>query len=164
VAWTGTFSPHHRVVTLLRNLLGRWRRVYHVWPPSSPHGACALAPRAVVRNLYGDECVMSWRALHGRAATGRDAAVLQRLVLLEFGVTTVTRETKIHRPCISRLDLHWAAGLAEYGVAPNWFKRVRGRWRLVYAWGSSPGRNRTPRAIILSLGSCVGYWPSDFGV
>ena len=145
---------------LFRRSQGDWHLIYRIsghgleGGRASADGACAVAPGAVVRVLYGYRCSFTCQ-LHARPAPGADRHAMQK-ALTSWSVGSTLGPQRIGRACISRVDPKWAAA---NGTTLVWFKRYS-TWRVVYADGD-PGP-KPPHAIVLSLGSCVGYFPSDF--
>jgi hypothetical protein len=147
-------------VSLLHRSRGHWRVAYDIGQgdTASADGACAVAPKVIVRDLYGYRCSFTWAQLHARRATHAEARLLQAaldryLRGFSFG------SNLLNRACVSRAAPNWA-GATGYDVPFVWFQRKSLRWRVTYMEG-----DQTPRpshAVLLSLGSCVGYFPSDY--
>ena len=161
VRWNNVADPKRWFTrSLFRRSQGRWHLIYRIsgygleGGRASADGACAVAPNAVVRILYGYTCSFTWRQLHARPAPSADRRSMQKALSWSFG-STLGRQ-RLGQACISRVDPTWAAA---NGTTLVWFKKYS-NWRIVYADGD-PGP-KPPHAIVLSLGSCVGYFPSDF--
>jgi hypothetical protein len=129
-----------------------WKIAYIKDIDQSADGACAFAPAAVIRSLYGTKCP-SWRALHARRATKREAKEMLR-AYLEGPPGTPEKQWRyysIANPCVSRLDKSWAgAGIGtKQGAGQEFFfRKVSGHW----VW-----KRAVPRRIILSVAACVEF-------
>jgi hypothetical protein len=106
--------------------------------------------------LYHYRCSFTEAQLHAEPATTAEAHLLQVVLSRYFAGSTLGPQ-HLGRACISRVDPSWAAAS---GTGLVWFRSTRSRWPVSYAEGD-PGP-KPPHAILLSLGSCVGYVPSDY--
>jgi hypothetical protein len=148
---------------LLQRRTGRWKVIYVGSVGAPKDGGCAYAPAAVVRDLYTITCP-SPRAVHARRATSAEAAALFAVFRRDPLTRNVHGAPGLHlaETCVSRLDARWAGAIAELpdtGIVV-WFHKTQPGWRVVRfdRSGTLP-----PRAIILSLASCVGYSAAQYG-
>ncbi len=164
VAWGHPADPVGWLHTsLYGRSRGHWHLLYWIEGPrghqASPDGACAVASAAIVWMLYHYRCSFTYAELHGRPATTTEAEALQ-LTLIRYSSGSTLGPQRIRNACISRVDPAWAAANgANHSTGLVWFRRARSKWHVAYQEGGSP---KPPHAILLSLGSCVGYFPSDF--
>jgi hypothetical protein len=144
-----------------------WKIAYIKDIDQRADGACAFAPAAVIRTLYGTKCP-SWRALHARRATKREANEMLRAYF--DGPPKMPdkerRDYSIANPCVSRLDKSWAgAGIGSNQGAGQvfFFRRINDHWK----WVSPPPLRLTPsvvpKRIILSLAACGGFSAALYG-
>lgn len=161
VGWAHAADPANWLHTsLFRRVRSQWRLLYWIEGPrghqASADGACAVAPSAVVFALYHYRCSFTAAQLHAAPATATQARDLQAVLSRYYAGSTLGPQ-HLGRACISRVDTHWAAAS---GTGLVWFRETQSGWRVAYENGD-PGP-RPPHAILLSLGSCVGYFPSDY--
>ena len=169
VGWTGPDDPRGWVtIVIFGRSHGRWQILYDVSGRSpagrrvQADGACAVAPAAMVRDLYHFRCSFSWRELHGRPATASEAGSLQ-MALNRYFAGSVDLHPRVRRACVSRVTPRWTASDTSQGgfsVGFVWFEKKQNGWRVEHIEGDPTPR--PPHAIVLSLGSCVGYFPSDY--
>jgi len=151
-------------VNLFRRVSGHWRFIYEIGgrPPgygrARADGACAVAPARIVQDLYGYRCSFTWRQLHARPATRDETRLLQAALDRYYGGSSFGRQHLI-RACVSRVAPAWAAGQDTLGLY-EWFKKRSRGWVVVHSEGDTTPT--PPHAVVLSLGSCVGYFPSDY--
>lgn len=163
----GYASIHWGYRTALNNSLfqlagGSWKVLWTRESEAPADGACVYVPAQVARDLLRVTCPAE-AALHARPATKAEAALL-RTSFRASPVTPYSKTAKaLSHVCISRLSPVWAGALAEFpdtsGVV--WFKRAS-IWKVVdetlFGRGTPP-----PPNVVLSLASCVGYNPAEFG-
>jgi hypothetical protein len=142
---------------------GQWRPRNLVSVGAPVDGGCAYAPAAVMRDLYRITCPPT-RALHARRATSSEAGVFTSVFKRAPRTRRVRNAPAVHlaRACVSRLDARWAGALAEFPdtAIVAWFEKENGTWRVARFGRSGPP---PPRAIVLSLASCVGYEAAEYG-
>jgi hypothetical protein len=157
----GVGTSNDDLLLQLRGGLWTVRNIVSIGAP--PDGGCAYAPAAVVHDLYKITCPPP-RALHARRATSAESAAL----LTVFRHDPLTRKVRgapglhLAHTCVSRLDTRWAGAIAEFpdtGMVV-WFHKTQSGWHVARfdRSGTLP-----PRAIILSLASCVGYSAAQYG-
>lgn len=161
VGWAHAADPPDWLYTsLYRTAGGHWHLLYWIegrrGHQTSPDGACAVAPTSVVWLLYHYRCSFTYAQLHARPVTSAEAHTLQH-VLSAYFVGSTLGPQHLGRACVSRVDSSWAAAS---GTDLVWFRKTDSKWRVFYSNGDPPPR--PPNAILLSLGSCVGYFPSDW--
>jgi hypothetical protein len=148
---------------LLQRHGDRWTVSNIVSVGAPKDGGCAYAPAAVMHDLYKITCPPP-RALHARRATSAESAAF----LTVFRHDPLTRKVRgasglhLAHTCVSRLDTRWAGAIAELpdtGIVV-WFHKTQTGWHVARfdRSGTLP-----PRAIILSLASCVGYSAAQYG-
>jgi hypothetical protein len=140
-----------------------WKVVWTRQSEQPADGACIYVPAPVAHDLLHVTCPPAAK-LHARDAT----AVEQKLMRSGFRSSAVTPYAKsssgLTHACISKLSPAWAAAEADFPSGSSvyvWFKHGRG-WKPVFESliqrGAAP-----PPAVVLSLASCVGYNPAEFG-
>lgn len=141
---------------------GHWKVVWTRESEQPADGACVYVPAPVARDLLKINCP-SDVALHARAATADEAGLLKA----SFRSSKVTPYGKsalaLTHPCVSRLSPDWAAAIAQFSGTSGvvWFKHGS-NWRVVAE--TLFGRGTPPsHVVVLSLASCAGYNPSEFG-
>jgi hypothetical protein len=141
---------------------GAWRVLWTREREQRADGACIYVPAPVAHELLRVSCP-SAAGLHGRRAT---AAVL---AAIEAGfrtsrVTPYASSSHLSHVCVSRLDPRWAAAAAVSEVSGVttfvWFRQAT-RW--VPTFDSISRGGAPPPAVVLSLASCVGYNPAEYG-
>jgi hypothetical protein len=141
---------------------GRWQSIWTREFTAPADGACAFAPASVVHDLLRVTCPPA-QALQARPATKAELGLLQR----SFKTSPLTRYWRdahgLKPVCISRLNGRWAAAQALFPGTEGilWF-RLGSRWQVVFE--TIVGRGTLPpHSVVLSLASCVGYNPAEFG-
>ena len=163
VGWQRPGDPADWLTTSLYDRsAGSWHLLYWIsgkgprggW--ATADGACAVAPGTIVWKLYHYRCRFTRRQLHASPATNTEAHALQAVLSRYFARSSLGPQ-HLGRACISRVDPTWAAA---NGTTLVWFRRTQSTWRVAYVEGDPTPK--PPHAIVLSLGSCVGYFPSDY--
>jgi hypothetical protein len=139
---------------------GRWKVLWTREWEQPADGACVYVPVAVARELLNVSCPPP-ATLHARAATAAEVATLTR----SFHSSTLTRyastSSGLSRACVSKLDPAWAAAVAGFPAGSPvyiWFRHGSARFESLAQSGAPP-----PPWVVLSLASCVGYNPAEFG-
>jgi hypothetical protein len=141
---------------------GAWRVLWTREREQRGDGACIYVPAPVVRELLRVSCP-SAASLRGRRATAAELAAIEA-GFRTSGVTPYAPSSRLRRVCVSRLDPRWAAAAAVSEVSGVttfvWFRQGT-RWAPTFDSISRSGA--PPPAVVLSLASCVGYNPADYG-
>jgi hypothetical protein len=149
--------------SLLGRAGGSWKILWTRQAEQPADGACVYVPAPVAHDLLHVTCPPASK-LHARATTSAEFALLRAGFLTSRLTPYSKTSTGLKHACVSKLNSHWAAAVAGSVSGSHtyvWFKQGK-RWlpafeSLVEA-GSPP-----PPAVVLSLASCVGYNPADFG-
>jgi hypothetical protein len=157
---------NNRYSALNNSVLGRddggWRVLWIRQREQRADGACIYVPGPVAHELLRVSCP-SAASLHGRGATPAELAEIET-GFRTSRVTPYAPSSRLRRVCVSRLDPSWVAAAAVSEVSGVttfvWF-RHRTRWAPSFDAISRSGA--PPPAVVLSLASCVGYNPADFG-
>jgi hypothetical protein len=157
----GGLTAHNNSVLALSR--GTWRIVWTREVEEPADGVCVYVPAAVARDLLGVSCPPA-AVLHARTATAPELAQMKRS-FLHSKVTPYAKTSTLSEACVSQLDPHWAAAVSlsrvSGGTAFVWFELGK-RWHPVFESSAQLGAV-PPRSVMLSLASCVGYNPADFG-
>jgi hypothetical protein len=151
-----------RDTSVLERAHGRWRIVWTRESEQPADGACAYLPGAVVRDLFGVGCPAA-ALLDARAASAAQLGALRAGFLASALTPYATASSGLSHACVSRLS-GWAAAVARFasGGSVTVFFREREGWRPVYESLRGDGA-LPPSRVVLSLASCVGFDPSDYG-
>jgi hypothetical protein len=158
---TGGLSSRNN--SLLGRIGGTWKVLWTRQSEQPADGACVYVPAPVARDLLHVICPPAAK-LHARSATSAELAGL-KVGFLNSRLTPYSKtSTGLTHACISKLDARWAGAVSSSVSGSRtfiWFKQGA-RWAPVFESlvqsGSPP-----PPAVVLSLASCVGYNPADFG-
>jgi hypothetical protein len=141
---------------------GAWRVLWTRELEQPADGACVFVPPLVARDLLRVTCPAP-TILHARGATPAELASI-RAGFRAGAITRCAASSRLRRVCVSRLDARWAAVVAVSDVSGAsryvWFRR-RARSEPTYDSMSTSGA--PPPAVVLSLASCVGYNPAEYG-
>ena len=144
----------------LGNQRGTWMVLWTRQSEQPADGACVYVPAPVAHDLLHVTCPPASK-LHARAATASELALLKAGFLTSKLTPYAKSGTRLTRTCVSRLNPKWAAAAAVSiagGHTFVWFNRGRPAFESLVEAGPPP-----PPAVVLSLASCVGYNPADFG-
>jgi hypothetical protein len=139
---------------------GKWKVLWTREIEQPADGACVYVPARVAHDLLHVTCPAASK-LHARAATAAELSVLRRGFLTSRLTPYSKTGTRLTHTCVSRVDPAWAGATAVSiagGHTYVWFKNGRPTFESLVQTGSPP-----PPAVVLSLASCVGYNPADFG-
>jgi hypothetical protein len=140
-----------------------WKVVWTREIEEPADGACVYVPAAVARDLLGVSCPPA-AVLHARTATATELTQMKRS-FLHSKVTPYAKTSTLSEACVSKLDPHWAAAVSlsrvSGGTTYVWFE-LKQRWQPVFESFAQLG-GVPPHSVMLSLASCVGYNPADFG-
>jgi hypothetical protein len=157
----GRLSAHNN--SLLGRAGGAWKVLWARQAEQRADGACVYVPARVAHDLLHVTCPPASK-LDARAATTAELARLEAGFLASRLTPYSKTSTGLTRACVSKLDPHWAGAVSSSPAGSRtfvWFKDGT-RWLPVFESlvqaGSPP-----PPAVVLSLASCVGYNPADFG-
>ncbi len=141
---------------------GDWKVVWTRELEEPADGACVYVPAPVAHDLLRVTCPPP-AILHARSATRAETAAI-RASFLSSALTPYARSSRLDHVCLSRLDPRWAAAEAVSNVSGAatyvWF-RHGSRWQPTY--DSTAQTSLPPPGVVLSLASCVGYNPADYG-
>jgi hypothetical protein len=141
---------------------GAWRVLWTREREQRADGACVYVPAPVARDLLRVTCPSRAR-LYARRATAAELAAVQA-GFRTSRLTPYAPSSRLGHVCVSRLDPRWAAAAAVSDISGAitfvWF-RHGARWAPTYDSTSRSGA--PPPGVVLSLASCVGYNPADFG-
>jgi hypothetical protein len=146
--------------SVLGNLGGTWKVLWTREAEQPADGACVYVPAPVAHDLLHVTCPPASK-LHARAATAAERAVLTKAFLTSKLTPYAKSGTRLKRLCVSRLNPKWASAAAVSiagGHTYVWFDRGKPVFESLVEAGPPP-----PPAVVLSLASCVGYNPADFG-
>ena len=153
----GLSSYNNSVLALER---GRWKVLWTRESEQPADGACVYVPAAVAHELLNVSCPPAAK-LHARPATAGERATLTK----SFRSSKLTRYARsssgLSRVCVSRLDPAWAAAAASFpsgSAVYVWFRHRSAAFESLVQAGEPP-----PPWVVLSLASCVGYNPAEFG-
>jgi hypothetical protein len=142
---------------------GTWKVLWTRESEQPADGACVYVPAPVAHDLLHVTCPPPSK-LHARRETAGQLAAL-KVGFLRSRLTPYSRTaTGLTNACVSTVDPHWAAAVASFPSAAStivWFelgKRWRPAFESVMQVGSPP-----PAGVVLSLASCVGYNPAEYG-
>jgi len=157
----GGLSAHNNSV--LSRSGGTWKIVWTREIEEPADGVCVYVPAAVARDLLGVSCPPA-AVLHARTATATELAQMKRS-FLHSKVTPYAKTSTLSEACVSKLNPHWAAAVSLSRVSGGttfvWFELGK-KWRPVFESFAQIGAP-PPHKVMLSLASCVGYNPADFG-
>jgi hypothetical protein len=157
----GNLSAHNNSVLVRKR--GTWTVVWTREIEEPADGACVYVPAAVARELLHVLCPPA-AVLHARTATTAELASMKR-GFLHSKVTPYAKTSTLSEACVSKLDPHWAAAVSlsrvSGGTTYVWFKLGK-RWEPAFESFAQIGAV-PPHKVMLSLASCVGYNPADFG-
>lgn len=142
---------------------GRWKVVWTRESEQPADGACVYVPAPVAHDLLRVSCPPA-ASLHARAATPAELALLRKGFLASPVTPYAKASSGLRHACISRAASGWAgaaAGFSSGGAVYVWFKHAKA-WTPVFESLTQRG-SPPPAAVVLSLASCVGYNPADFG-
>ncbi len=142
---------------------GNWKVLWTRESEQPADGACVYVPAPVAHDLLHVTCPPAAK-LHARAATSSEQTLMRK----GFRSSSVTPYAKtssgLSHACVSKLSPSWAAAVAGFSSGSSvyvWFKLGHG-WKPAFESliqrGPAP-----PPAVVLSLATCVGYNPADFG-
>jgi hypothetical protein len=155
------FTAHNNSV--LTRSGGTWKVVWTREIEEPADGACVYVPMAVARDLLGVSCPPA-AVLHARTATVSELAQMKRS-FLHSKVTPYAKTSTLSEACVSKLNPHWAAAVSlsrvSGGTTYVWFELGK-KWRPVFESFAQLG-SPPPHKVMLSLASCVGYNPADYG-
>ncbi len=146
--------------SLLARAGGSWKILWTRQSEQPADGACVYVPAPVAHDLLHVTCPPASK-LHARVATASELALLKAGFLTSKLTPYAKTGTRLKRPCVSRLNPKWAAAAAVSiagGHTYVWFNRGKPAYESLVEAGPPP-----PPAVVLSLASCVGYNPADFG-
>jgi hypothetical protein len=157
----GGRSAQHNSLFMLAG--GSWRVLWTRDAEQPADGACVYVPAPVAHDLLHVTCPPA-RLLHARPATKAELALFRK-GLRSSPVTPYGKTASgLGHACVSKLSASWGGAVASFPSGSSvyvWFKHGKG-WKPAYESliqrGSAP-----PPAVVLSLASCVGYNPADFG-
>jgi hypothetical protein len=155
---TGGLSSRNNSV--LGNQSGTWKVLWTREVEQPADGACVYVPAPVAHDLLHVTCPPASK-LHARAATAAERTLLTKGFLTSRLTPYAKSGTRLTRTCVSRLSPRWAAAAAVSiagGHTYVWFKNGKPAFESLVEVGGPP-----PPAVVLSLASCVGYNPADFG-
>ena len=154
----GGLSSYNNSVLALQG--GRWKVLWTRESEQPADGACVYVPAAVAHELLNVSCPPGVK-LHARAATSAEVATLTK----SFHSSKLTRYARsssgLSRVCVSKADPAWAAAVAGFPSGSSvvvWFRHGSAMFESLVQAGAPP-----PPWVVLSLASCVGYNPSEFG-
>ena len=154
----GGYSAYHNSLLALKG--GKWKVLWTRESQQRADGACVYVPAPVARELLNVSCPPAAK-LHARAATTAELASLTK----SFHSSKLTRyaanSSGLSRVCVSNLDPAWAAAVAGFPSGSSvyvWFRHGSAAFESFLQAGSPP-----PPWVVLSLASCVGYNPSEYG-
>jgi hypothetical protein len=146
--------------SVLGNQSGKWKVLWTREVEQPADGACVYVPAPVAHDLLHVTCPPASK-LHARAATAAERTQLVRGFLTSKLTPYAKSGTRLTRTCVSRLDPKWAAASAVSiagGHTYVWFKNATPAFESLVETGPPP-----PPAVVLSLASCVGYNPAEYG-
>ena len=146
--------------SVLGNQRGTWKVLWTREVEQPADGACVYVPAPVAHDLLHVTCPPASK-LHARSATAEERTAFAKAFLTSKLTPYAKSATRLTRACVSKLDPKWAAAAAVSiagGHTYVWFKRGKPAFESLVEAGSPP-----PPAVVLSLASCVGYNPADFG-
>jgi hypothetical protein len=152
------FSAYHMSVLALEE--GTWKVLWTRDAEQPADGACVYVPAAVAQELFNVSCPPAAK-LHARAATNAEVATLTRSFHASKLTPYAKGSTGLRRVCVSKLDPAWAAAVAGFPSGSSvylWFRHGSPAFESFVQAGAPP-----PPWVVLSLASCVGYNPSEFG-
>lgn len=142
---------------------GQWKVLWTREVEQPADGACMVVPAPVAHDLLNVSCPPPAK-LHARTATPAQQALIHKGFVASKMTPYARTSTGLAHICVSALDPSWAAAAATFssgGSVYIWFKHGT-TWTPAFEsliqTGSPP-----PASIVLSLASCVGYNPADFG-
>jgi hypothetical protein len=142
---------------------GDWQILWTRELEQPADGACVYVPALVAHDLLRVTCPPP-ATLHATSATRAETAVI-RASFLTSAVTPYARSSRLGHVCVSRLDPRWAAAASvsnvSGAVAYVWFRHGL-HWNPTYESMAQINLPPPPR-VVLSLASCVGYNPADYG-
>jgi hypothetical protein len=149
--------------SVLERAQGRWRLVWTRESEQPADGACAYLLGAVVRDLLGVGCPPA-ALLRARAASAAQLEALRAGFRASALTPYASSSSGLSHACLSRLSPGWAAAFADFasGGAVLVFFRERERWKPVFESLRGDGA-LPPSRVVLSLASCVGFNPADYG-
>jgi hypothetical protein len=157
----GGMTAHNNSVLALSQ--GSWKVVWTREIEEPADGVCVYVPAAVARDLLDVSCPPA-AVLHARTATASELAQMKRS-FLHSRVTPYAKNSTLSEACISKLDPRWAAAVSlsrvSGGTTYVWFSLGK-RWHPVFESFAQLGAV-PPHQVMLSLASCVGYNPADYG-
>jgi hypothetical protein len=139
---------------------GKWKVLWTREIEQPADGACVYVPAQVAHDLLHVTCPPASK-LHARAATAAELSVLRKGFLASRLTPYSRTGTRLTRVCVSRLDPRWSGATAVSiagGHTTIWFRNGKPSYESFAQVGPPP-----PPAVVLSLASCVGYNPADFG-
>jgi hypothetical protein len=139
---------------------GKWKVLWTRESEQPADGACVYVPAPVAHDLLHVSCPPAAK-LHAAAATAAQLAQLKAAFLRSKVTGYAKTSNGLSNVCVSKLDPTWAAALSTFssgGKVYVWFKQGKPAFESLMQLGNPP-----PPAIVLSLASCVGYNPADFG-
>ena len=139
---------------------GQWKVLWTRESEQPADGACVYVPAPVARDLLQVSCPPAAK-LHASVATSAQAAAL-KLAFTKSRVTSYAKSSSgLSHVCVSKLDPSWASAQAAFSSGATvyvWFKSGKPAFESLMQATTPP-----PSPVVLSLASCVGYNPSDFG-
>jgi hypothetical protein len=154
----GGLSAYHNSVLALEE--GKWKVLWTRDSEQPADGACVYVPAAVARELLNVSCPPAAK-LHARAATSAEVATLTNSFHSSRLIRYAASSSGLRRVCVSNLDPAWAAAVAGFPSGSSvyvWFRHGSATFESLVQSGAPP-----PPWVVLSLASCVGYNPSEFG-
>ena len=139
---------------------GKWKVLWTREIEEPADGACVYVPAAVAHDLLDVSCPPASK-LHARAATQAEVATFSKSFHSSKLTPYSKSSTGLGRVCVSKLDPAWAAAVAGFTSGSTvyvWFRHGVTAFESFLQTGEPP-----PPWVVLSLASCVGYNPSDYG-
>jgi hypothetical protein len=139
---------------------GKWKVLWTRESEQPADGACVYVPAPVAHDLLHVSCPPVAK-LHATAATAAQLAQFKTTFLRSKVTAYAKTSNGLSNVCVSKLDPTWAAAQSTFssgGRVYVWFKLGKPVYESLMQLGNPP-----PPAVVLSLASCVGYNPSDFG-
>ncbi len=144
----------------------------YVFPAGEPaDGACLVAPASIVEDLYKTRCPPK-SMLRARSARKPEIGAILAGFMLNRSLRKIPNLTLLRcsgkrcesGACVSIRFPRWASALL-YAPGANgvvWMRRAHHRWNVAYETLTNSG-GLPPGSVVLSLASCVGYNPGDYG-
>jgi hypothetical protein len=139
---------------------GKWKVLWTREIEQPADGACVYVPTAVVTELFHVRCPPVAK-LHARLARATEFTTIAKAFRKSKLTPYAKSATNLSHVCVSKLDPAWSAAVADFPSGSSvyvWFRHGKPTFESMMEGGLPP-----PPWVMLSLASCVGYNPSDFG-